>query len=66
MNDEASRFQAFLNRMEDMCRNRGLVPLSEINELAEKEGLRGSAVIDELVVTEGINIDYGRGVIVCR
>lgn len=66
MQDEASRFQAFMNRMEDTCRRRGTVPLSEINELAEKEGFRGSAVIDELVITEGIDADYVRGVIVCR
>lgn len=39
--DEASRFQAFASRMEDMCRNRGVVPLSEIDELARKEGIRG-------------------------
>jgi len=64
--DEASRFQAFLNRMEHMCRTRGVVPLSELDELAQKEGFRGSAVIDELAMTEGIDIDYKRGVLVCR
>jgi len=63
---EASRFQAFASRMEDMCRNRGVVPLSEIDELARKEGIRGAAVIDELAVTEGFEVDYQRGVIVCR
>jgi len=52
--------------MEDMCRNRGVVPLSEIDELARKEGIRGAAVIDELAVTEGFEVDYQRGVIVCR
>lgn len=64
--DDESRFGGFVARVEDECRRRGEMTLAEINDRAQREGFRGSAVIEELSITEGFEIDYTKGAIICR
>ena len=49
-----------------LCRQRGELPFTEIDRMASAEGIRTSAVIDDLAINEDITIDYSQGKVICR
>lgn len=59
-------FETFVYQLLDECRAKGELKLVDIEDRARSRGFRASAVIDELAIEEGIEVNYRRGVIFCR
>lgn len=58
-------FEAFVYQLLDECRVKGELKLADIETRARSRDFRPSAVIDELAIEEGIEVDYNRGVVFC-
>jgi len=54
------------DRILTMCRERGELSFTEIERIALEEGIRPSAVIDDLAISEDITVDYHQGKVICR
>jgi len=54
------------DRILSICREKGEVSLAEIERIALAEGIRPSAVIDDLAVSEDITVDYQQGKVICH
>jgi len=54
------------DRILRLCREKGDISLTEIERIALAEGLRPSAVIDDLAISADITVDYAQGKVICR
>jgi hypothetical protein len=54
------------DRVLKLCREKGEISLTEIERIARAEGIRPSAVIDDLAISEDITVDYDQGKVICR
>lgn len=58
-------FETFVYQLLDECRTKGELKLTDIETRARSHDYRPSAVIEELAIEEGIEVDYRRGVVFC-
>jgi len=60
------RFHIAVDKALELCRKEKRVSLAQVEKLAEEYAIRPSAILDELAITEGVTIDYEKGIIICQ
>lgn len=67
MKDEDEvKFYALLEKIENLCRSRKELAISEIERMALEQGVRPTAILDELFIIEGMKVDLARGKVTCQ
>ena len=59
--EEITKFYALVEKVEELCRERGELSLAEVEKMAQEQGIRASAVLEELSITEDITVDLAGG-----
>lgn len=61
-----TKFFSLSDKIAKLCRERGEVPIAEVERMAKEQGIRPTAILDELSIAEGITVDLAEGKIKCR
>jgi hypothetical protein len=60
------RLALLVERLLEECRRRGQLPVAEVERRALQMGVRPTAALDQLAVTEGFEVDLKAGLVRCR
>ena len=60
------RLTILVERLLEECRRQGQLPVAEVERRALQMGVRPTAALDELAVTEGVEVDLKAGLVRCR
>lgn len=66
MTDTTAKLYELVEKIENLCRERGELSLAEVEKMAQEQELRASVVLEELSIGEGITVDLAGGKVVCR
>lgn len=66
VDEDAEKFYTLVGKIEDLCRKRRQISLAELEKMAQEQGLRASAILEELALSEDFTVDLTAGVIRCR
>ena len=64
--EETERFYVLLEKIENLCRTRGELAISEIERMAVEQEIRPTAILDQLYIIEGMKVDLAGGKVSCR
>ncbi len=63
--EDSQKFYTLLEKIESLCRTNREVAISEIERMATEQGIRPTAILDELYTIEGMKVDLARGKVTC-
>ncbi len=66
VDEDTIKFYDLVERIENLCRERGELSLAEVERLAVEKEIRPSAILEELSLTEDIDVNLAAGKITCR
>ena len=66
VDEETGKFYELVEEIEKLCRQRKELSLSEIERMALARGIRASAVLDDLSVSEEFTVDLTGGKVVYK